>query len=134
MIRRAPASERNQCSFKALVSELAVEALYEAVLLGLPRVDEMQPDAPLVGPLVERPAGQFRTVVEHNDARDSAPFLGRRSSTRATRTPGSEVSTSIARDSRWKTSSIVSIRIFRPQDRASLTKSRHQSWSGPAGA
>ena len=40
---------------QALVSEPAVEALDEAVLLGLPRVDEAQPDATLVGPLVVRP-------------------------------------------------------------------------------
>ena len=40
------------------------EALDEAVLLRLPRLYEAQAHAALVGPLVERPAGQLRSVVQ----------------------------------------------------------------------
>src|SRR5438876_9743215 len=50
-----------------------------------------------------------------------------RSSTCATRVPGSDVSTSIASDSRVKASMTQRRRILRPQARASLTKSRLQS-------
>jgi hypothetical protein len=42
--------------------EPGVEALGVAVLLGLARVDEVQPDAVLVGPLVESLARQLGAV------------------------------------------------------------------------
>ena len=84
---------------EALISEPPVEARDEAVLLGLARVDEVQPHAAFVGPLVERLVRQLgplsRTMTSGIASRSSV----RRSSTRTTLTPGSEVSTSMASDS-----------------------------------
>src|SRR3989442_5324500 len=51
---------------QALVSEPAVEALDEGVLNGLARLDEVQPHAPLVGPLVQHQAGELRSIVQHD--------------------------------------------------------------------
>jgi hypothetical protein len=48
---------------EALVAQLAIEALDETVLLGLTGIDELQLDAGLVSPLVERPARQLRAPV-----------------------------------------------------------------------
>lgn len=60
---------------EALVPELPVEALDEAVLLRLARVDEVQPHTAFVGPLVERPARQLRLVVQDDGIRDGAPLF-----------------------------------------------------------
>src|SRR5437899_6914589 len=51
---------------QALVSEPAVEALDEGVLNGLARLDEVQPHAPLLGPLVQHQAGELRSIVQHD--------------------------------------------------------------------
>ncbi len=48
---------------QALVSEPAVEALDEGVLDRLAGLDEAQSDAPFIGPLVKRPAGQLNPFV-----------------------------------------------------------------------
>src|SRR5690606_30092462 len=53
---------------EALVAKLSVEALDEAVLDRLTRSDEGQGHASLVGPLLERPAGALRAVVEDDAA------------------------------------------------------------------
>src|SRR5262245_22293463 len=50
---------------QALVAELPVEALDEGVLHGLARLDEAQLDASLVGPLVQQPARELRSVVQY---------------------------------------------------------------------
>ena len=52
---------------EALVAKTAVEALDEGVLDGLAGVDELQLDLLLIGPVIEHPARQFRSVVEHLD-------------------------------------------------------------------
>ena len=59
---------------QALIPEASVEALAGAVLHGLPRLDEVVPDPPLIAPLVEYPAGELRAVVRDNDLRP-APFM-----------------------------------------------------------
>lgn len=53
---------------QALVAELPVEALDEAVLDGLAGPNEDQLDAVLVGPLVQGAARALRAVVEHQPA------------------------------------------------------------------
>ena len=55
----------------------------------------------------------------------------RKSSSRTTRKPGSEVSAISARHSRVKSSTIARIRKRRPSDNASEAKSRLQRWLGP---
>ena len=60
---------------QALVSEPAVEALDEGVLNGLAGLDEVQPHAPLVGPLVQHQAGELRSVVK-DDPRGRLAALG----------------------------------------------------------
>ena len=54
---------------QAFVATLAVEALDEGVLNGLPRPDETQLHAASVGPGVEGAAAEFGTVVHHQDLR-----------------------------------------------------------------
>lgn len=54
-------------------------------------------------------------------------------SARTTRCPGSEVSTSMRRDSRLKSSMIFNKRNFRPSVRLSLIKSRLKVWLGVVG-
>lgn len=51
---------------EALVTELAVEALDEAVLLGLARRDVMPGDAGLVLLFQNSPAGQLCAIVRHD--------------------------------------------------------------------
>ena len=48
---------------EAFVSKSAIEALHQAVLLGLARRDMVLGDAGLVLPFQERPAGQLGPVV-----------------------------------------------------------------------
>jgi hypothetical protein len=56
-----------------------------------------------------------------------------RSSSRATRTPESELSTTSATHSRLKSSTTVSTRNLRPEAKASDTKSSDQRWFDPCG-
>jgi len=55
------------------------------------------------------------------------------SSSRATRMPDRELSTTTARLSRLKSSTTVSIRNLRPEARVSETKSSDQRWFDPCG-
>src|SRR3989304_115382 len=123
---------------QALVAQPAVEALDEGVLHGLARLDEAQRDPLLVGPLVERFARQLGPVVQHDLLRRLAALANHPAEharhPHPPPPPESEVSPSIASDSRVKASTTVSMRIFRPQKRASLTKSKAQRWSGPVSA
>src|SRR5512137_2990385 len=57
---------------QALLAQPAVEALDEGVLDRLARLDELQLNAALVGPLIEYAAGKFRPVVALNHCRQSA--------------------------------------------------------------
>ena len=51
---------------ETLVSEATVEALAEDILDRLARIDELQLDVVLVGPLIENLARQFWSVIEHD--------------------------------------------------------------------
>src|SRR5262249_41939793 len=55
---------------ETLVSESAVEALNEGVLDRLPRADEVELDAPAVGPGVERPASELKAIVADQRRRE----------------------------------------------------------------
>jgi transposase InsO family protein len=72
------------------------ECLNQHWFLSLPRLDEAQPHAAHVGPGIERAARQLRPVVHHDLVRVRAALADHRSSMRATRSPESNVSTSIA--------------------------------------
>lgn len=52
---------------QTLIPELSVEALDEGVLDGFPRADEMKCDSSLIGPGIQGFAGEFGTVVDHDD-------------------------------------------------------------------
>lgn len=56
---------------EALVPKLAVEALDEGVVGGLPRPDEAQLDATGVGPRVECAAAEFGPIVHHENLRQA---------------------------------------------------------------
>src|SRR5216683_7166288 len=58
---------------QSLLAQPAVEALDEGVLDRFSRLDELQLNAALVGPLIEYAAGKFRPVVALNHCRQSAP-------------------------------------------------------------
>lgn len=51
---------------QAFIPKLPVEALHVGILLGLPRIDEMQSHSPLAGPAIQRLAGELRAVVNHD--------------------------------------------------------------------
>ena len=56
---------------QAVVPERAVEALDEAVLGGLARLNEVDLDPLRVGPGIERPARELRAVVRDDDLRQA---------------------------------------------------------------
>ena len=59
---------------EAFIPESPIEALAGAVLHGLPRLDEVVSNPPLIAPLVEDPAGELRAVVRDDDL-GPAPFV-----------------------------------------------------------
>src|SRR5262249_10812011 len=63
---------------EALVAELAVEALDVGVLVGLAWLDELELHAVAVSPLIERSAGELRTLIGPDRPRQSpkVPHLG----------------------------------------------------------
>ena len=91
----------------------------KGVLDGLAGVDELQLDLLLIGPVIEHPARQFRSVVEHHLLR-TASF-------------GDEPLQHLDHAYPWKRGSnldgygsrIANTRSRRPEAKASLTKSRH---------
>jgi hypothetical protein len=84
---RAQRSET--ASRSAQVAQPAVEALDKAVLLRFARGDVVTPDAGLLGPAQDRPAGQLGVVVGDAGGRRWTMMA---SSSRPTRRPGKEVS------------------------------------------
>jgi hypothetical protein len=54
---------------ETLVAHSPVEALGEGALHGFPRSDELQRDAPRVGPLIKRLARELAPVVAYERAR-----------------------------------------------------------------
>lgn len=58
-IRQVPEPARVQ----TLISELPIEALHEGVLDRLAGLDEVELDATLVSPLIERTTREFRAVI-----------------------------------------------------------------------
>lgn len=98
---------------QALVPQLAVEAFALAVLRRLARRDPMQLDATLVGPLVERLRGEFKSLY----ITSSFGFPYRAiawSSPRVTLCPVIDVSTSSPVQRLLTASTIVSTRMLRP--------------------
>ena len=83
---------------QAFFTQAPIKAFDETVLHRFSRVDEMQPHAPLFVPTRQRPtrnSGPLSTTIASGLPR----FSSTASSTRRTRTPPKEVSTSIARHS-----------------------------------
>ena len=67
-------------------------------------------------------------------AKDSGQYPISRESSRATRMPDSETSTTVARASRVKSSTTQSVLNRLPSLKASETKSRLHLWFGPSGS
>ena len=57
---------RKPIVIQALISEASIEALDERVLRGFPGLDQFELNAMLAGPLVERFAGKFWSLVSSN--------------------------------------------------------------------
>src|SRR5271170_2341927 len=57
---------------EALVAKLAVETLHIGVLRRFARLDQPQLDAALIGPLIERLAGELRALIGSNRARQTS--------------------------------------------------------------
>src|SRR5690606_38885798 len=57
---------------QTLVPEGPIEALDEAILDWLARLNVVNPDVPGVGPGIEGPAGELRSIVGHDDLRQAA--------------------------------------------------------------
>lgn len=107
---------------EAFVAEAAIEALADRVLDRLAGIDKAQFDAVLIRPLVQRLAGQFGAVIEHDLG--GHPALGGDAGQDLHHAfPGRLVSTSIASASRVRTSTTVSNRMRRPAASVSLRKS-----------
>ena len=145
MIRRASARCRNQCSLRHSSLKryarcyAAVEALDKGVLDWLARLDEVEPHAPAVGPLVQRLADHLRPVCPGQSRRAAHGFPpgdlghGRPGCPARTRLPGKEVSTSIAGHSREKSSTMLSVRNLWPVASRSCWKSIDQRSFGAPG-
>ena len=118
ILLRASSSETKTCSLRHSSRKPRIEALDVRVLNRLARFDELQLHAVLIGPLVEHPAAQFRTVIRLNHRRQSTPARSR-SNTLVTRSPVNERSTSMARLSRLHSSSTAKARKRRPLIRLS---------------
>ena len=104
---------------EAFLAQPRIEALDVRVLDRLARFDELQPHAVIIGPLVEHPAAQFRTIVRSESPLGRPRPLRSRSNTLVTRSPVSETSTSMARLSRLHSSSTAKARNRRPLIRLS---------------
>src|SRR5258707_6522899 len=115
-----------------LVAQLAVEALAEAVLLGLARGDVMPADLALVGPFQDGVGRQFRAVVADDRRRLAAPADDRvqraRDASPADRGVGHQ---------RQTLAGAVVVHLQDPEPRPSVnwsaTKSRLQRWLATAG-
>jgi len=110
---------------QAFVPRFAVEALDVAILHGLVRLDEVQPHAVVVRPLVERVAREFTPVIADDTLGQSMCVRELRQHPRHT-LPESEISTSMTGHSRVKSSTTLSARKARPSPRVSWTKSMLQ--------
>lgn len=96
---------------QALVAESAVETLDVGILIRLARVDEVQPDAAAVGPMNSGPLSVINTA--------GVPRVSTsRWRTSTTRREPIEVSTSIAKQARVKSSTTAKSRTRRPSSRA----------------
>ena len=73
---------RKPMVIQALIPETPVEALDERILRGFPGLDQLELNAMLAGPLTQRLAGKFRSLVGSNglgprDPRHAPPGRGR---------------------------------------------------------
>jgi hypothetical protein len=110
---------------ETLVAEPAIEAFDVGVLVRLARVDEMQPNTVGVRPGVEGPADEFGplSVISIFGVPRVSTSRWRTSTTRR---PPMEVSSSIARQARVKSSTTARSRTRRPSSRVSRRKSSDQ--------
>ena len=120
------AQRREQVLVQALIPQTAVEALHEAVLRRFAGRDVMPFDLLTQAARISRHRTLSLTTMQ-GKPRISAI----RSSSRATRMPEIEVSTTVARHSRLKSSITQRMRNRRPSHRASDTKSSDHRWFGP---
>jgi hypothetical protein len=126
-----------QCAEQRLVqtfiSQLAVEAFDETILLGLARCDVMPIDAGFLHPLgiamLVNSVPLSETIVV-GMPRSAIT----RSNSRVTRKPDKDVSATNTRFSRLKSSTTARMRKRQPSVRASDTKSNDQRWFGPSTA
>lgn len=121
---------RNKPMFiQAFIPKLAVETLDVGILLRLTRFNEVQLQSVCIGPGIEHLAGELGAVVDGNDC-GNPRSSDNRDSTDTTRVPGSDVSTSIARHSLVKSSTMFRQRKWRPSANPSDIKSIDQLWLG----
>src|SRR3954468_1212008 len=126
-----------QVLVEALVTQSAVEALHEPILHRFAGRNVVPFDITLLLPGQDGVRGQLGAVVadDHSGVARSSAI---RSSSRATRRPVSEVSTTRVRHSRVKSSTSVRMRKRRPLTSVSATKSSDQrklrSWGTAIGA
>src|SRR5260370_18476626 len=123
--RLARIGEREeQMVVEALVAKFAVERFDEGILHRLTGFDVV----PLESPVAQRSTAPLVSSVPLSltTIRGKARSAARRSSSRTTRTPPSEVSTTVARHSRLKSSTTHRMRKRRPSLSVSDAKSSDQ--------
>ena len=114
------------------VPQAPIEALDEGILHGFARCDVVPFDAAVISPGQDSVAGEFAAIVANHHLRLARSIITR-SSSRATRTPESEVSATSARQSRVRSSTTVRTRKRRPSVSWSATKSSDQRSLGATG-
>jgi len=112
---------------QALIAELAVEALNVAVLDGFAGSDDVDLHAGLVGPGVQRLAGELRPVVA-DDELGSASGFEQASQNACHPRSAIDVSTSMARHSLVNSSTMFRVGKRRPLDSVSSVKSMDHRW------
>ena len=117
---------------EAFIPELAVDRLDEGILRGLARLNQLQFDVALIGPLIERLAGELGTLVGADRLRVAPKVC------HFVQSPGDvklliPCSTRMPTDSLVKSSTTVRHLIRRPVLSASKTKSIDQTWFGALG-
>jgi len=125
VLARLSQSEENVL-VEALVTQPAVKRFDESVLHRFAGLDVVPLQSPC-GPTQHCAAGELGPVVA-TTIRGSARSAVSRSSSRTTRTPPSEVSTTVARHSRLESSTTHRMRKRRPSLSASANKSSDHRW------
>ncbi len=110
---------------KAFIPQLAVESFYESILYRLSGLDVV-PSNSIDCPAQHRDTSQLGAVVADNDLRRAA--LERQPFKFSHDAPPNEVSTTMVRHSRLKSSTMARMRKRRPSLSVSETKSSDQRW------